>query len=114
MTSFSPIYALIPQVMPGLMVVGNYGTGKSHLMSVISAIAEYGDLLDDLTNESVREAAGPIAGKFKVVRIEIGSVTMGLRDIITKNLEKTLKEWDVNYEFPDANKTLKTRHPLRI
>lgn len=88
----------------GLMVVGNYGTGKSHLMSVISAIAEYGDLLDDLTNESVREAAGPIAGKFKVVRIEIGSVTMGLRDIITKNLERTLKEWDVNYEFPDADK----------
>jgi len=24
----------------GLMVVGNYGTGKSHLMSVISALAE--------------------------------------------------------------------------
>jgi len=26
----------------GLLVVGNYGTGKSHLMSVISAIAENG------------------------------------------------------------------------
>jgi DNA replication protein DnaC len=24
----------------GLLVVGNYGTGKSHLMSVISALAE--------------------------------------------------------------------------
>ncbi len=28
----------------GLLVVGNYGTGKSHLMSVISALAENGDL----------------------------------------------------------------------
>ena len=88
----------------GLMVVGNYGTGKSHLMSVISAVAEYGDLLDDLSNESVRKAAGPIAGKFKVVRMEIGAVKMGLREIIIQNLEKTLKEWDVDYNFPDADK----------
>jgi predicted ATPase len=28
----------------GLLVVGNYGTGKSHLMAVISAIAEHADL----------------------------------------------------------------------
>ncbi len=28
----------------GLLVVGNYGTGKSHLMSVISALAENADL----------------------------------------------------------------------
>jgi hypothetical protein len=28
----------------GLLVVGNYGTGKSHLMSVISALAENGEL----------------------------------------------------------------------
>ena len=26
----------------GLLVVGNYGTGKSHLMSVISAVAVLG------------------------------------------------------------------------
>src|SRR5260370_17827678 len=29
-----------PSDNKGLMVVGNYGTGKSHLMSVLSAIAE--------------------------------------------------------------------------
>ena len=28
----------------GLLVVGNYGTGKSHLMAVISAIAEHKEL----------------------------------------------------------------------
>jgi len=27
----------------GLLIVGNYGTGKSHLMSVLSAVAEHGD-----------------------------------------------------------------------
>ena len=29
----------------GVLVVGNYGTGKSHLMSVISSIAEHANLL---------------------------------------------------------------------
>ena len=29
----------------GILVVGNYGTGKSHLMAVISAVAEHADLV---------------------------------------------------------------------
>ena len=33
-----------PMDNKGLLVVGNYGTGKSHLMSVISTLAENGDL----------------------------------------------------------------------
>ena len=34
----------------GVLVVGNYGTGKSHLMSVISAIATDADNLQYLQN----------------------------------------------------------------
>src|SRR6266496_6229844 len=49
----------------GILVVGNYGTGKSHLMSVISAIAEHRELKDELRNERVAKAANTIAGKFK-------------------------------------------------
>ncbi|MBE3086438.1 MAG: hypothetical protein IMZ64_09510, partial [Bacteroidetes bacterium] len=30
----------------GLFIVGNYGTGKSHLLSVITAVAEHGSLLE--------------------------------------------------------------------
>jgi hypothetical protein len=84
----------------GMLVVGNYGTGKSHLMSVLSAVAEHENFLDDLSNAKVREAAGPIAGKFKVIRMEIGAVKMGLRDIITKNIDKQLRDWDVDFTFP--------------
>ena len=56
-----------PQDNKGVLVVGNYGTGKSHLMSVLSSIAEHADLQPLLTNESVRNAATKIAGKFKAV-----------------------------------------------
>ena len=66
----------------GLLIVGNYGTGKSHLMSVVSAVAEDASLANLFANPLVRVAAGTIAGRFKVKRIEIGAVTIGLRDII--------------------------------
>jgi chromosomal replication initiation ATPase DnaA len=36
-----------------LLVVATYGTGKTHLMSVIAAIAENADLLAELTDASV-------------------------------------------------------------
>ncbi len=35
----------------GILIVGNYGTGKSHLMSVISALSEHKDLADAARNK---------------------------------------------------------------
>ncbi|WP_273888494.1 DUF6079 family protein [Rubrobacter naiadicus] len=87
----------------GLLVVGNYGTGKSHLMSVISAICEHADLLSALGNAQVAQAARAIAGKFKVVRTEIGATTMSLRDILVGELEEHLAAMGVTYTFPDAS-----------
>ena len=66
----------------GLLVVGNYGTGKSHLMSVISSIAADESLLQRLSHPVVRDSATQIAGRFKVIRTEIGATTMSLRDIL--------------------------------
>jgi len=93
----------------GLLVVGNYGTGKSHLMSVVSAICEHADLLSFLSNTQVAKAAERIAGKFKVVRIEIGSTTMSLRDIITGELEENLSAMGVTYTFPDASQVVSNK-----
>ena len=88
----------------GLLVVGNYGTGKSHLMSVISALAENADLSASLGNADVAAAAKKIAGRFKVVRTEIGATTMSLRDILVAELEEHLEAMGVAYSFPSADK----------
>ncbi|MEI6415659.1 MAG: DUF6079 family protein [Pseudomonadota bacterium] len=80
----------------GLLVVGNYGTGKSHLMSVISAIAENGDITTNL-NDTVASAAGKISGRFKVVRTEIGASEMSFRGIVMSTLDERLGYLD---EFP--------------
>lgn len=93
-----------PSDNKGLMVVGNYGTGKSHLMSVISSVAEHQELADELSNFQVAKAAVAIGGRFKVIRTEIGAVTMSLRDILVAELEQHLQEMGVAYTFPPASK----------
>jgi hypothetical protein len=93
-----------PQDNKGVLIIGNYGTGKSHLMSVISAVAEHGELADVLTSRELAESAKSIAGKFKVLRREIGATTMGLRDIITLWLEEGLAELGITFKFPDQDK----------
>ena len=64
----------------GVLIVGNYGTGKSHLMSVISLVAEdatYRPTISPPEESSKRPAQ--IAGKFKVHRIEISSQMVAAR-----------------------------------
>ena len=93
-----------PMDNKGLLVVGNYGTGKSHLMSVISALAEDENLASHLNDKSVVKAAGKIGGRFKVVRTEIGATTMSLRDILVAELEEHLEAMGVFYSFQPTDK----------
>ncbi len=106
---------MIPQISfdesvdhKGVMVVGNYGTGKSHLMSVLSLVAEDAAYVPMIRHAKVAEAAGAIAGKFKVHRIEISS-QMSLRDIITQQLEIFLQKHAVSYSFPPADKVVNNK-----
>lgn len=106
---------MIPQISfdesvdhKGVLVVGNYGTGKSHLMSVLSLIAEDVAYLPMIRHPKVQEAAQSIAGKFKVHRIEISS-QMSLRDIITQELEHFLEQQGVSYVFPPVEKVVNNK-----
>ncbi len=83
----------------GILIVGNYGTGKSHLMAVLSAVAEHPELAKHLSHSAARDAAVKVAGRFKVLRAEIGGVTMSLRDILCRELERGLSDLGVDYKF---------------
>ncbi len=95
----------VPHDNKGVLVVGNYGTGKSHLMAVISAVAEDAATAKLLTNAKVADAAKPIAGKFKVLRAEINT-RMSLRDFVCNTLDAKLGELGVDYRFPSEQKVL--------
>lgn len=87
----------------GLFVVGNYGTGKSHLMSVIATIAEQRGVSERIANERVASKAKEIEEKFQVIRTEVGASIMSLRDILCGYIEDHLAEIGVDYKFPPAN-----------
>ena len=96
----------------GVLVVGNYGTGKSHLMSIISAIAADAELLSEVQNPKFRDAAARIAGKFEVLRIEIGSTSMPLRTIITNNIERDLARRGISFAFPEVSQITNNKDAL--
>lgn len=82
----------------GLQVVGNYGTGKSHLMSLVSLIAEDQTLLDLVNDEKPRNDLETIAGKFKVFRFELGNAE-SLWEIITFRIEEYLNTLGIHFSF---------------
>lgn len=82
----------------GMQIVGNYGTGKSHLMSLISLVAEDGNYLSMVQNDNVRENLKKIAGKYKVVRFELGSDDELWR-LVGYQIDKQFKDWDIDYSI---------------
>lgn len=84
----------------GVLLVGNYGTGKSHLMAVISTVAADSNNLQFLQNKNFAKDMERIAGKFEVLRIEIGSTTMTLRNIILNKVEQDFEKRGLKFTFP--------------
>ncbi|MDD3893617.1 MAG: DUF6079 family protein [Syntrophomonadaceae bacterium] len=95
-----------------LLIVGNYGTGKSHLMSVISTLAEHAELLPMVQHAEIKNITGQLAGKFKVFRTEIGASTMPLRDIICQGMTAYLETIGVDYTFPPMDKVTNNKDCL--
>lgn len=93
----------------GILIVGNYGTGKSHLLSLISGLAEHADMTKAVRGKKVAEAANAISGKFKVVRLELPATKKSLRNIICGRLEDFMADEGLSFNFPpddqvDSNK----------
>ena len=84
----------------GIQIVGSYGTGKSHLMSLVSAIAENSGLADHVQNEHLKKSFQSIAGKYKVLRFEIGT-DKPLKDIVFAQIERYLRREGVNFKFDE-------------
>lgn len=82
----------------GLQVVGNYGTGKSHTMSLVSLIAENEELIHLVQEPKAKKELERIAGKFNVLRFELGH-TISLWEIITYKLEEYFESLGIQFSF---------------
>lgn len=86
-----------------VMIVGNYGTGKSHLMSVIAAIATDAENLEFAQNKRFAKDMEIIAGKFEVLRLKVDGLTMPLREVILAEIEDDFANRGIDYKVPDLN-----------
>lgn len=103
---------LRPADNKGLLVVGNYGTGKSHLMSVISTVAELEGSASRLNHPDVAEKAKEIEGKFKVLRTELDGIRMSLQEFVFGELTDYLQSINVDYEHPDLERLRSNKDEL--
>lgn len=85
----------------GLQIVGNYGTGKSHLMSLFTLIAENPDYLSLVSNDKAHENLNKIAGKYNVLRFELGN-SQELWSIVCYQIDKYLRSVGIDYSITDA------------
>lgn len=86
-----------------IMIVGNYGTGKSHLMSIIAAITTDAENLEFVQNKRFAKDMEIIAGKFEVLRLKVDGLTMPLREIILAEIEDDFVKRGIDYTVPDLN-----------
>ncbi len=86
-----------------VMIVGNYGTGKSHLMSVIAAIATDAENLEFAQNMRFARDMEIIAGKFEVLRLKVDGLTMPLRKIILAEIEDDFANRGIDYTVPNLD-----------
>lgn len=82
----------------GLQIVGTYGTGKSHLMSLISLVAENADYLPLVQNEKAAQVLKNIAGKYRIIRFELGSADE-LWNLICHQIDLKFQEWGIHYSI---------------
>ncbi len=101
----------------GLFIVGNYGTGKSHLMSFISVIAENADSLGWLREPQYADSLKAIAGKYIVRRHDINVVdpaSITLYDVIAQELTKLCVSSGVNFAFKPSNQLVDLKGELQL
>lgn len=82
----------------GIQVVGSYGTGKSHLMSLFSIIAEDESYLQYVKNENAKSHLEKIAGKYNVLRFELGT-SEDLWSVLAFQIDKYFEQIGLDFRL---------------
>ena len=93
----------------GIFVVGNYGTGKSHLMSFLSILAEDAAYLPNVCGSEWQEKLAAFAGKYRVKRCQIAGSTMNLYEIVAEQLTQLAQGCGFAFAFADQRKVVNVK-----
>ena len=81
-----------PEKNTSVNVIGNYGTGKSHLLSFLSIILSNPEMVQYIQDEDIREAFSSLNKEFLVVKYELPGLDKSLSEIFFYRVRKQLKE----------------------
>ncbi len=83
----------------GRTVIGNYGSGKSHLVGFLVSLVENPDLTGSITNENIKQKVKELNHQFFTVQFELGASQVPLKRWFYGKVRKQLKQ-KYNIEIP--------------
>ena len=83
-------------------IIGNYGSGKSHLISFLVSLISWPELSKYLHNEKIKKAVAGLSRKFYTVQFELQAVQVPLRVWF---FDKIIKQLKINHhlEMPELD-----------
>ncbi|MBD3340093.1 MAG: BREX-3 system P-loop-containing protein BrxF [Candidatus Lokiarchaeota archaeon] len=85
-----------------IKVIGNYGSGKSHLIAFLISLVNNLELVDVVKNEAIRSAVRKIDRKFLTVQFELMPGAIELQTWFFREIAKQLK-FKYNLDIPQFN-----------
>ena len=86
-----------------LKIIGNYGSGKSHLIAFLVSVLNNPDLRPLIKNQTVKKATAKIDRKFFTVQFELQPVDVDLSYFFFREVEKQFKK-EYGLEIPKYTK----------
>jgi hypothetical protein len=84
-------------------IIGNYGSGKSHLIAFLVSVINNPELRPLIKNQTVQKATDKIARKFFTVQFELQPVDVDLSYFFFREVEKQIKK-NYGLEIPKYTK----------
>lgn len=100
-----------PEKNTSIDVIGNYGTGKSHLLTFLSLILTNPKMVQYIQDDELKEEFASIDKEFLVVKYELPGQDKSLEDIFFYRVKKQLLE---NYDVDISNIDINEKDPKEL
>ena len=100
-----------PEKNTSVDVIGNYGTGKSHLLTFLSLILSNPEMVQYIQDEDLKKEFAAIDKEFLVVKYELPGQDKSLEDIFIYRVKKQLNE---NYDIDISDINVEEKDPKEL
>lgn len=100
-----------PEKNTSVDVIGNYGTGKSHLLTFLSLILSNPEMVQYIQDEDIKNEFSRLDNEFLVVKYELPGQDISLEKVFLYRVKKQLKE---NYDVDISSINTDEKDPKEL